>query len=55
MSKISISLVTKVAWWVMPYVNAVEAFSTLTGLEPDYDKVLGMAMRGISIKVVDNT
>ncbi|WP_168188516.1 hypothetical protein [Pseudomonas sp. A25(2017)] len=54
MAKISISIVVKRSWWVDPYLSAVAAFSHLTGFEPDYDKVVSMAMRGISIKMVDN-
>lgn len=54
MAKMSISIVVKRSWWVDPYLSAVVAFSHLTGIEPDYDKVVSMAMRGISIKMVDN-
>ncbi|MGN8278147.1 hypothetical protein [Pseudomonas sp. SMN5] len=54
MAKMSISIVVKRSWWVDPYLAAVVAFNHLTGIEPDYDKVVAMAMRGISIKMVDN-
>jgi hypothetical protein len=54
MAKMSISIVVKRSWWVLPYMSAVELFGELMGLTPDYDKVVSMAMRGISIKMVDN-
>ncbi|WP_185047018.1 hypothetical protein [Pseudomonas brassicacearum] len=54
MAKISITVAIKRSWWVIPYISAVELFGELMGLTPDYDKVVSMAMRGISIKMVDN-
>ena len=54
MAKMTISLSVTFAWWVAPYISAVELFGDLTGLTPDYEKVVRTAVRGIRIKMVDN-
>lgn len=40
------------AWWVKPYIYALWAFCTITGLRPDTDKVAETVMRGFKIEVV---
>ena len=54
MAEMSATLTVHRSWWVIPYLGAVDLFSRLTGLEPDYEKVVATALRGIKIKMVDN-
>lgn len=49
MAQASIKLVVKVSWWVLPYVQSVALFARMTGLQPDFDKVVRTALRGIRV------
>jgi hypothetical protein len=49
MSTTSITVSIKLAWWVNPYLTGVRIMSELTGLEPDYDRVVATVLRGIKI------
>ncbi len=49
----TLTLTTKVAWWVNPYIRGVNLFAQMTGMAPDVDKCVAFAMRGITFKVVD--
>lgn len=47
----TITVTVRLAWWVMPYMNAVARFSELVGLDPDVDKVVSTAMRGVKLSI----
>lgn len=49
MAKASIELAVKVSWWVLPYIHSVALFARMTGLQPDLDKVVRTALRGIRV------
>jgi hypothetical protein len=53
MARITITLTVSYSWWVIPYLSAVDLFSQFIGLEPDYDRVVATALRGLKIKAVD--
>ncbi|SDI40266.1 hypothetical protein [Pseudomonas abietaniphila] len=47
----TITFTIKWAWWVIPYLQAVTWFSEWTGLDPDVDKVVATAMRGLRLEL----
>lgn len=50
MSRMTLAITIKRAWWVMPYLYGVQWFSELTGMEPDYKRVAATVLRGIRIQ-----
>jgi hypothetical protein len=48
----TISLHVKFAWWVLPYLAAIEMFSLFTGMTPDSNKVAATVLRGTRVSVV---
>lgn len=48
---LTLTFKVKRAWWVILYLSAVARFSHLTGLEPDIDKIVANAMRGVTLVV----
>lgn len=52
MNKITITLRVKFAWWVRPYLAAIEIFSLFTGMTPDFNKVAATVIRGARVSVV---
>ena len=56
MAVFSVTVTTKLAWWVLPYLCALQFFGELTGLQPDAEKAADLiARRGITIKMSDVT
>lgn len=51
MAQGSITTTLKLAWWVDWYLTGVLLVARLTGLEPDWAKVLATVERGIRVKV----
>lgn len=49
MAQTPIELVVKVSWWVLPYIHSVALFARMTGLQPDFDKAVRTALRGIRV------
>lgn len=49
MAQSTVQIEVKVAWWVRWYLSAVALCCKLTGLEPDVQKVLATAERGITV------
>ncbi len=45
MAEFSITFTVRVAWWVAPYLCALEFFGRLTGLEPDAEKAADLVIR----------
>lgn len=50
MAASSITVTVKVAWWVNPYIGAVNVFAAMTGMTPDFEKVAATVMRGVKIR-----
>lgn len=51
MTGITVTVTTRISWWVYPYLNAVSLFAWAVGMTPDADKVIATAMRGVKVKV----
>ncbi|MGH8418026.1 MAG: hypothetical protein ACRER8_12205 [Pseudomonas sp.] len=51
MADINITLSVTRAWWVMPYLQSVDLFCRLTGMEPDLNKVATVALRGFKVAI----
>ncbi|SEE13559.1 hypothetical protein [Pseudomonas coleopterorum] len=50
MAASSITVTIRIAWWVNPYISAVNAFAAMAGMTPDVDKVVATAMRGVKFR-----
>lgn len=48
---LTVTVKVKRAWWVIPYLSAVARLGKLTGREPDIDKIVANAMRGVTLIV----
>lgn len=51
MERCSITLKVRTAWWVVPYIQSVELFALMTGMEPDLGKVTRTVLRGITVSL----
>lgn len=51
MKTIRMVAVVRVAWWVRWYLLGVEAAATVTGCEPDWDRVGRWVARGVTVSV----
>jgi len=51
MAQMNMTITIKRSWWVMPYLYGVHLFSELTGMTPDYDKVVATVMRGLTLVI----
>lgn len=49
MATLTYTVKIKRAWWLIPYLSTVAQLSKLTGIEPDIDKVVANAMRGVTL------
>lgn len=47
----TITCEVEVAWWLRPYLNALEFFCDLTGCEPDGAKLAAVVERAVRVKV----
>ncbi len=51
MSKFHVIATLRLAWWVRPYLCALQFFAQLTGLEPDVETAADLIVRrGMKIK-----
>lgn len=50
-SDATIRLTVSFAWWLQPYLHGVILTSTVTGLEPDWDKVYRLVIRAVRLRV----
>ncbi len=41
----------KVAWWVTPYIQSVQLFARIFGLQPDPYKVGAVVRSGVKVRV----
>lgn len=48
---ITITIRIKTAWWVCPYIQSVSLFAAMLGLQPNVEKVVQTALRGIRFEV----
>lgn len=48
--KLTVTLTTKVAWWVIPAMHVMALCNHITG-RPSLDQAIDIAMRGVTIKV----
>ena len=51
MAQTNMTITIKRSWWVLPYLYGVQLFSELTGMTPDYDKVVATVMRGLTLVI----
>lgn len=51
MKAATLTLRIRLAWWVLPYIRTCAFFAALTGLEPDADKIVRNACRGVHFEV----
>lgn len=50
--ELTVTIKTKVAWWVIPFVHCAGFVNWALRLDLDEDKVLAFAMRGVKFEVV---
>lgn len=50
-TKLFITVSTKFAWWVRPYIFIISAFSRMTGLQFNESAVKRLIMRGVRVEV----
>lgn len=52
MAEYSITITIRYAWWVKPYLCALQFFGDFTGLEPDTEKAADLIARhGVTVGV----
>lgn len=52
MAEFSVTITIRYAWWVKPYLCALQFFVDFTGLEPDTEKAADLiARRGMTVDV----
>jgi len=44
---------TTTAWWINPYLHLLMFFCVLMDMEPNYEKVGAIVMRGIKVDLVE--
>ena len=49
--RVTLQIVVRYSWWVRPYLCGVALTAWLTGLQPNYEKVVCTAMRGVRAQV----
>jgi hypothetical protein len=49
MAQCNIKVEVRLAWWVMPYLRAVEFFSRIHVVPPDFQKLERTVLRGIRV------
>lgn len=49
MTRATVTIRIRVAWWLRAYLGSVALFSTLTDMVPDWDKVARMVERGVKV------
>ncbi|MCY1300225.1 hypothetical protein D9M70_497860 [compost metagenome] len=52
--ELTVTIQTKVAWWVIPFVQCASLVSEMLRLDLDEDKVLAFAMRGVKFEMIDH-
>ncbi len=45
--EVTLTIRSRLAWWVRPYLAAVDCFAKMFGLQPDVEKVARVAAKGI--------
>ena len=50
MTMASITLTVQVAWWVRWYISGVALCASITGAQPDMEKIKAKVMNGVRIK-----
>lgn len=53
MATTTMQISISVAWWVQPYLGAVNLFENMTGMSPDVDKCVAFAMRGVKLRMIE--
>lgn len=51
MSNVTVSFHVSFAWWVKPFLIGVAITSYLTGLEPNYDRISNICIRGVKLSI----
>jgi hypothetical protein len=51
MAKPELIVTVKISWWVPVYVQALQTFCMITGMEPDFEKALRIVMKGMKAQV----
>lgn len=50
MAEVTIKVKCKVSWWVMPYIKACLLFAYVFNQQPDAEKIINTALKGVSVK-----
>lgn len=50
MTMASINVTIRVAWWVRWYISGMALCASITGAQPDMEKITANVMKGIRIK-----